>query len=115
MSAIEKPVLSPPVTTPARGPAVQREHAPTPLTRSKWQKFAIPALVVLLAAATVATINCNVGTATPSCWFHCPEAFQSKHLAVPSYVRSWLETALHGSDMQQSWWSSTGVTKPVGN
>ena len=30
-------------------------------------------------------------------------------------VRNWLETALHGSDMQQSWSSSTGVTKPVGN
>jgi hypothetical protein len=43
------------------------------------------------------------------------EAFQSKHLAIPSYVRNWLETALHGSDMQQSWSSSTGVTKPVGN
>jgi hypothetical protein len=115
MSAIEKPVLNPPVTTPARRPPVQPEHAPTPLTRSKWQKFAIPALVVLLAAATVATISWNVGTATPSCWFHCPEAFQSKQLAVLSFVRNWLKTALHRSDMQQSWSSSTGVTKPVGN
>ena len=59
MSAIEKPVLTPPVTIPAAEPAVQQEHARTPLTKSKWKKFATPALVVLLAAAIVATISWN--------------------------------------------------------
>jgi membrane fusion protein, multidrug efflux system len=59
MSAIEKPVLIPPVTTPGPASAAQQEHAPTPLTRPKWQKFATPALVVLLAAALVITITRN--------------------------------------------------------
>ena len=95
MSAIEKPVLSPSVTTPARGPAVQREHAPTPLTISKWQKFAFPALVVLLAAATVATISWNVGTATPSCWFHCPKPFnQSISRFPPTFVIGWRQLCM---------------------
>ncbi len=57
MSAIEKPVLTPPATAPALAPGVQREHAPTPLSRSKWQKFDSPALVVLLAAAIVRMRN----------------------------------------------------------
>src|SRR5438874_722530 len=37
MSAIEKPVLTPPVTTPAPVHAAQQEHALAPPTRPKWQ------------------------------------------------------------------------------
>ena len=59
MSAIEKPVLTPPVTTPAPVPATQQEHAPAPPTRPKWQKCATPVLVMLLAAGLVATISRN--------------------------------------------------------
>jgi membrane fusion protein, multidrug efflux system len=58
MSAIEKPVLTPAVTTAAPVPA-QPEHAAAPPTRPKWQKYATPALVVLLAAALVITIARN--------------------------------------------------------
>ena len=58
MSAIEKPVLTP-ATTPAPALAAQQEHIPTPLTRAQWQKFATPALVVLLTAALVITITRN--------------------------------------------------------
>jgi membrane fusion protein, multidrug efflux system len=59
MSAIEKPVLTPPVTTPVPVPATQQEHAPAPPTRPKWQKNATPVLVMLLAAGLVATITRN--------------------------------------------------------
>jgi membrane fusion protein, multidrug efflux system len=73
MSATEKPVLTPAVTTPAPVPAAQQEHAPAPPARPKpqdddphfvepsggWRKYATPALVVLLAAALVITITRN--------------------------------------------------------
>ena len=59
MSAIEKPVLTPPVTTPAPVHAAQQEHALAPPTRPKWQKYATPAFVMLLAAGLVATITWN--------------------------------------------------------
>jgi len=59
MSAIEKPVLMSPVTTPAPVPAAQQEHAPVPPARPKWQKYATPALVILLAAGLVFTITWN--------------------------------------------------------
>ena len=59
MSAIEKPVLTSPVTTPAPVPAAQQEHAPVPPARPKWQKYATPALVILLAAGLVFTITWN--------------------------------------------------------
>ena len=39
--------------------ATQLEHAPAPPGRPKWQKYVTPALVVLLAAALVATISRN--------------------------------------------------------
>src|SRR5690349_11387529 len=58
MSAIEKPVLTPPVTTPAPVPA-QPEHAAALPTRPKWQKYATPTLVLLLAVGLVATITGN--------------------------------------------------------
>ena len=58
MSAIEKPVLTPPVTTPTPIPA-QPEHAAVVPTRPKWQKYATPALVVLVAVGLVATIAGN--------------------------------------------------------
>ena len=54
-----KQVLTPHVTTTAPAPAAQQEHAPAPLTKPKWQRFVTPALVVLLAAAIVATISWN--------------------------------------------------------
>jgi membrane fusion protein (multidrug efflux system) len=59
MSAIEKPVLASPVTTPAPISAAQQEHAPAPPTAPKWQKYGTPALVLLLAAAVVTTIMWN--------------------------------------------------------
>jgi membrane fusion protein (multidrug efflux system) len=59
MSAIEKPILTPPVTTPAPIPAVPQEHAPAPPATPKWQKYGTPALVILLAAAVVTTIMRN--------------------------------------------------------
>jgi membrane fusion protein (multidrug efflux system) len=59
MPAIENPVLTSPVTTPAPISAAQQEHAPPPPTTPKWQKYATPALVILLAAAVVATIMWN--------------------------------------------------------
>jgi membrane fusion protein, multidrug efflux system len=59
MSAIEKPVLTSPVTTPAPVPAAQQEHAPVPPARPKWQKYLTPALVILLAAGLVFTITWN--------------------------------------------------------
>ncbi len=59
MSAIEKPVLTPPVTAPAPVPATQLEHAPTPPARPKWHKYATPALVLLLTAGLVVTITWN--------------------------------------------------------
>ena len=59
MSAIEKPVLASPVTTPAPLSRAQQEHAPAPPTTPKWQKFGTSALVILLAAAVVTTIVWN--------------------------------------------------------
>jgi membrane fusion protein (multidrug efflux system) len=59
MSAIEKPVLTPPVTTPTPVPATQQEHAPPAPSTPRWQKYGTPALVVLLAAGLVATITRN--------------------------------------------------------
>jgi membrane fusion protein (multidrug efflux system) len=59
MASIEKPVLTSPVTTPAPISAAQQEHAPAPPTTSKWQKYATPALVILLAAAVVTSIMWN--------------------------------------------------------
>ena len=47
-----------PVATKASAPAAQPEHAPPP-ARPKWQKYSTPAVVVLLAAALVATITRN--------------------------------------------------------
>jgi len=58
MSAIEKPVITPPVTTPAPVPA-QPENAAAVPTRPKWQKYATPTLVVLVAVGLVATIAGN--------------------------------------------------------
>ena len=59
MSATEKPALTPaPVITPGPLPKGQPEHASTP-ARPKWQKYITPALVILLAAALVATISRN--------------------------------------------------------
>jgi membrane fusion protein, multidrug efflux system len=59
MSAIEKPVLASPVSTPAPVPAAQQEHSLAPPGRPKWQKYATPALVTLLAAGLVVTITWN--------------------------------------------------------
>jgi membrane fusion protein, multidrug efflux system len=59
MSAIEKPVLASPVSTPAPVPAAQQEHSLAPPARPKWQKYATPALVTLLAAGLVVTITWN--------------------------------------------------------
>jgi len=59
MSAIEKPVLTSPVTTPAPIFAAQQEHAPAPPPTPKWQKYGTPVLVILLAAAVVTTIMWN--------------------------------------------------------
>src|SRR6516225_5509955 len=47
-----------PVATKASAPAPRPEHAP-PAARPKWQKYDTPTLVVLLAAALVATITRN--------------------------------------------------------
>ena len=58
MSAIEKPVLTPPGTTPAPVPA-QPEHAAALPTKPKWQKYATPTLVVLLAVALVVAVTRN--------------------------------------------------------
>jgi membrane fusion protein (multidrug efflux system) len=55
MSATEKPVLTPaPVITKG-----QPEHVSATPARPKWQKYITPALVILLAAALVATITRN--------------------------------------------------------
>ena len=59
MSAIEKPVSASPVTTPAPASAPQQEHAPAPPTTAKWQKYGVPTLVLLVAAAVVVTIMRN--------------------------------------------------------
>src|SRR5690349_336692 len=59
MSAIEKPVLASPVSTPVPVPAAQQEHSLAPPARPKWQKYATPALVTLLAAGLVVTITWN--------------------------------------------------------
>ena len=44
--------------TPASAPAPQPEQTPPP-AKPRWQRFVVPALVVLLAAAIVATISWN--------------------------------------------------------
>ena len=59
MSAIEKPVLTSPATNPAPVAAAQVEQAPAPPARPKWQKYATPASVLLLAAGLVVTITWN--------------------------------------------------------
>src|SRR5690348_8811249 len=60
MSATEKPALTPaPVITPSPLPKGQPEHASATPARPKWQKYITPALVILLAAALVATISRN--------------------------------------------------------
>jgi membrane fusion protein, multidrug efflux system len=59
MSANQKPVLTSSVTTPAPISAPQQEHAPASPTAPKWLKYVTPAMVVLLAAATVTTIVWN--------------------------------------------------------
>jgi len=59
MSAIDKPVLTSSVTTPAPISATQEEHALAATTKPKWPKYATPALVILLAAAVVTTIMWN--------------------------------------------------------
>jgi membrane fusion protein (multidrug efflux system) len=60
MSATEKPALTPaPVITPGPPPKGQPEHASATPARPKWQKYITPALVILLAAALLATITRN--------------------------------------------------------
>lgn len=60
MSVIEKPALTPPsVTTPSPVHKTEAEHAPAPPIRPKWQKYATPFLVLLLAAAVLVTITRN--------------------------------------------------------
>jgi membrane fusion protein (multidrug efflux system) len=58
MSAIEEPALTP-VAESGPPPTVQPGHASPAPARQKWQKYITPALVVLLAAALVATITRN--------------------------------------------------------
>ena len=59
MSAIEKPVLTSPVTTPAPIFAAQQENAPALPPTPKWKRYGTPVLVILLAAAVVTTIMWN--------------------------------------------------------
>src|SRR5260370_31445901 len=59
MSAIEKQVVPPPVTAPAPVPATETEQASAPPARQKWQKYATPALVVVVKAGLVVTITGN--------------------------------------------------------
>ena len=60
MSVIEKPVLAPAsVKAPLSADETQAGHAPAPPTRSMWQKYATPLLVLLLAGALVLTISRN--------------------------------------------------------
>jgi membrane fusion protein, multidrug efflux system len=59
MSAIQKSVLTSSVTTPDPISAAQQEHALAAPTTLKWQNYATPALVILLAAAVVTTIMWN--------------------------------------------------------
>jgi membrane fusion protein (multidrug efflux system) len=47
------------VTTAATAPVAQPEHAVAPPARPKWQKYATPTLVVLLAVALVVAITRN--------------------------------------------------------
>jgi len=48
-----------PVTVPISPATTQPEHAAAPPAKPKWQRFVVPALVVLLSAAIVATISWN--------------------------------------------------------
>ena len=50
---------TPATTTATPAPATQPEHAGAPPTKPKWQKYVTPTVVVLLAAAVVATITRN--------------------------------------------------------
>ena len=60
MSAAEKPVLtSVPVQPATSVHEVQPQPAPGPHGRPWWQKLAVPALVLLLAAAIVVTLTPN--------------------------------------------------------
>jgi membrane fusion protein, multidrug efflux system len=78
MSAIEKPVLTPPVTAPAPVPATEQEHASTRPARPKWQKYATPALVLLLTAGLVVTITWN---------WNAWEGGRSEQVTDDAYVR----------------------------
>jgi membrane fusion protein, multidrug efflux system len=60
MAAIEKPVFtSASVKTPLSEHETQPEHASAPPAKPKWQKFATPVLVLLLAGTVVVTITRN--------------------------------------------------------
>jgi len=48
-----------PATTPAATPPSQPEHASAPPAKPKWQKYVTPVVVVLLAAAVIATLTRN--------------------------------------------------------
>src|SRR5271166_2337152 len=48
-----------PITQTAPTPAAQPEHVAAPADKPAWQKYGAPVLVVLLAAALVATITWN--------------------------------------------------------
>ena len=48
-----------PAPTPAAPVTAQPEHPPAPTAKPKWQKYATPTLVVLLAVALVVTITRN--------------------------------------------------------
>jgi membrane fusion protein (multidrug efflux system) len=68
-----------PATTPASTPSAQSEHAQAPSAKPKWQKFGIPALVLLLAAAVVATVTWNWNS-----W----EGGRIEQITDDAYVRS---------------------------
>jgi membrane fusion protein (multidrug efflux system) len=57
-TAAEK-TAAPPATTPATARAAEPVHTPAPPAKPKWQTYGTPVLVVLLAAALVATITRN--------------------------------------------------------
>ncbi|HVO61653.1 MAG TPA: HlyD family secretion protein [Terriglobales bacterium] len=60
MSAIEKPALAPPsVNAPPPPHETPAGQSPAPPSRPKWQKYATPILVLLLAAALVVTVMRN--------------------------------------------------------
>jgi membrane fusion protein, multidrug efflux system len=60
MSAIERPASPPsPVAAPGPPPSVEPQHVSAASVRPRWQKYITPMLVILLAAALVATITRN--------------------------------------------------------